>query len=291
MQLKKLRCGLVGVFRELRTYISAIAAIPILIMLLNPVVLDAFMKFLGSLSSIMAMLMIFVYLVFRSIGLLSSIKSILAQALIEIFLLVAPILYPLIPLMQTGNPFEFTGTFMLYLILACGGCLYQVIIGKRVGAAGKVSYFTMGYLLSMMIYAGSLAGSYSGEGFSLLLAFDQIAGAAVILGYPSRPLFLPLYEFVKLSMALAIPAVTFSALAAQVRVSELKENPTGDAKMGSSLRLAVAVLTLSSSVLLLPSYLVSLRFAENYASWVTVVPPMIVAIFVLFVYVIVMRRE
>ena len=66
-----------GVFRELRTYISAIAAVPILIMLLNTVVLDAFMKFFGSLSSIMAMLLIFVYLVFRTIGLLSSIKSIL----------------------------------------------------------------------------------------------------------------------------------------------------------------------------------------------------------------------
>lgn len=279
-----------GVFRELRTYISIIATVPILIMLLNPIVIDAFMQFVGSLSSIMALLLIFVYLVFRFIGLISSIKSILMQALIEIFLLVAPILYPLIPLLQTGNPFEFTGTFMLYLIFACIGCLYQVIIGQRVGAAGKVSYFTLGYLLAMMIYAGSLAGSYSGEGFSLLLAFDQIAGAAVILGYPSRPLFLPFYEYVKLSMALAIPAVTFSALAAQVRLAEIRENPTGDAKMGSSLRLTVAILTIASSILLLPSYLVSLRFAENYASWVTIAPPMIVAMFVLVVYVIVMRK-
>ena len=77
-------------------------------------------------------------------------------------------------------------------------------------------------------------------------------------------------------MAFAIPGITFSALAAQVRLTEIKDNPSGEAKMVSSLRLAVALLTLGSALLLFPVYFISLAITNFAPYLVTIIPPVLV---------------
>ena len=136
-------------------------------------------------------------------------------------------------------------------------------------------------MMALMVYAGCVAGQITGETFSLLLAFDQIAGIATYLGYEGYPIELPLIEYVRLGMAFAIPGITFSALAAQVRLSEVRDNPGGESKMVSSLRSSVALLTLGSTLLLIPVYLISLAI-YNFAPYlVTIIPPVLVLGFLL----------
>ena len=126
-----------------------------------------------------------------------------------------------------------------------------------------------------------MAGQITGEQFSLLLAFDQIAGIASYIGYQGHPLELPLIGYVKIGMAFAIPGITFSALAAQVRLTEVRDNPSGEAKMVSSLRLAVALLTLGSALLLFPVYFISLAITNFAPYLVTIIPPVLVVGFIL----------
>ena len=159
--------------------------------------------------------------------------------------------------------------------------MFRVVFGDGVGAFGKVLYFFFAYMMALMIYAGCLAGQITGEQFSLLLAFDQIAGIASYIGYQGHPLELPLIGYVKIGMAFAIPGITFSALAAQVRLTEVRDNPSGEAKMVSSLRLAVALLTLGSALLLFPVYFISLAITNFAPYLVTIIPPVLVVGFIL----------
>ena len=181
----------------------------------------------------------------------------------------------------TGNPSDFIAAFLAYLLIGTTVSLFRVVFGDGVGAFGKVLYFFFAYMMALMIYAGCLAGQITGEQFSLLLAFDQIAGIASYIGYQGHPLELPLIGYVKIGMAFAIPGITFSALAAQVRLTEVRDNPSGEAKMVSSLRLAVALLTLGSALLLFPVYFISLAITNFAPYLVTIIPPVLVVGFIL----------
>ena len=266
--------------RELRTYISALSIAPIAVMIANPVVLNAFVSYLSSIAFFSAFGLIAVYLMLKQIGFIKSLGP-NQQVFFESLLLVLPIIIPMFTVLTTQNPADFIAAFLAYLVIGTVVSLSRVVVGAGVGAFGKVLYFFFAYMMALMVYAGCVAGQMTGETFSLLLAFDQIAGIATYLGYEGYPIELPLIEYVRLGMAFAIPGITFSALAAQVRLSEVRDNPGGESKMVSSLRSSVALLTLGSTLLLIPVYLVSLAI-YNFAPYlVTILPPVLVLGFLL----------
>ena len=266
--------------RELRTYISALSIAPIAVMIANPVVLNAFVSYLSSIAFFSAFGLIAVYLMLKQIGFIKSLGA-NQQVFFESLLLVLPIIIPMFTVLTTSNPSDFIAAFLAYLVIGTVVSLSRVVVGAGVGAFGKVLYFFFAYMMALMVYAGCVAGQMTGETFSLLLAFDQIAGIATYLGYEGYPIELPLIEYVRLGMAFAIPGITFSALAAQVRLSEVRDNPGGESKMVSSLRSSVALLTLGSTLLLIPVYLVSLAI-YNFAPYlVTILPPVLVLGFLL----------
>ena len=266
--------------RELRTYISAFSIAPIAVMIANPVVLNAFVSYLSSIAFFSAFGLIAVYLMLKQIGFIKSLGP-NQQVFFESLLLVLPIIIPMFTVLTTSNPSDFIAAFLAYLVIGTVVSLSRVVVGAGVGAFGKVLYFFFAYMMALMIYAGCVAGSITGETFSLLLAFDQIAGIATYLGYEGHPIELPLIEYVKLGMAFAIPGITFSALAAQVRLSEVRDNPGAESKMVSSLRSSVALLTLGSAILLLPVYIISIAIVNFAPYLVTIIPPVLVMGFIL----------
>ena len=268
--------------RELRTYISALSIVPIAVMIANPVVLNAFVSYLSSIAFFSAFGLIAVYLMLKQIGFIKSLGP-NQQVFFESLLLVLPIIIPMFTVLTTSNPSDFIAAFLAYLVIGTVVSLSRVVVGAGVGAFGKVLYFFFAYMMALMVYAGCVAGAITGETFSLLLAFDQIAGIATYLGYEGHPIELPLIEYVKLGMALAIPGITFSALAAQVRLSEVRDNPGAESKMVSSLRSSVALLTLGSAILLLPVYLISIAIVNFAPYLVTIIPPVLVMGFILLV--------
>ena len=268
--------------RELRTYISALSIAPIAVMIANPVVLNAFVSYLSSIAFFSAFGLIAVYLMLKQIGFIKSLGA-NQQVLFESLLLVLPIIIPMFTVLTTQNPADFIAAFLAYLVIGTVVSLSRVVVGAGVGAFGKVLYFFFAYMMALMVYAGCVAGAITGETFSLLLAFDQIAGIATYLGYEGHPIELPLIEYVRLGMAFAIPGITFSALAAQVRLSEVRDNPGAESKMVSSLRSSVALLTLGSAILLLPVYLISIAIVNFAPYLVTIIPPVLVMGFILLV--------
>ena len=268
--------------RELRTYISALSIAPIAVMIANPVVLNAFVSYLSSIAFFSAFGLIAVYLMLKQIGFIKSLGP-NQQVFFESLLLVLPIIIPMFTVLTTSNPSDFIAAFLAYLVIGTVVSLSRVVVGAGVGAFGKVLYFFFAYMMALMVYAGCVAGAITGETFSLLLAFDQIAGIATYLGYEGHPIELPLIEYVKLGMAFAIPGITFSALAAQVRLSEVRDNPGAESKMVSSLRSSVALLTLGSAILLLPVYLISIAIVNFAPYLVTIIPPVLVMGFILLV--------
>jgi len=266
--------------RELRTYISALSIAPIAVMIANPVVLNAFVSYLSSIAFFSAFGLIAIYLFLKQIGFIKTLGQ-NQQVFFESLLLVLPIIIPMFTVLTTSNPSDFIAAFLAYLVIGTVVSLSRVVIGAGVGAFGKVLYFFFAYMMALMIYAGCVAGSITGETFSLLLAFDQIAGIATYLGYEGHPIELPLIEYVKLGMAFAIPGITFSALAAQVRLSEVRDNPGAESKMVSSLRSSVALLTLGSAILLLPVYIISIAIVNFAPYLVTIIPPVLVMGFIL----------
>ena len=268
--------------RELRTYISALSIAPIAVMIANPVVLNAFVSYLSSIAFFSAFGLIAVYLMLKQIGFIKSLGP-NQQVVFESLLLVLPIIIPMFTVLTTSNPSDFIAAFLAYLVIGTVVSLSRVVIGAGVGAFGKVLYFFFAYMMALMVYAGCVAGAITGETFSLLLAFDQIAGIATYLGYEGHPIELPLIEYVKLGMAFAIPGITFSALAAQVRLSEVRDNPGAESKMVSSLRSSVALLTLGSAILLLPVYIISIAIVNFAPYLVTIIPPVLVMGFILLV--------
>ncbi len=266
--------------RELRTYISAFSIAPIAVMIANPVVLNAFVSYLSSIAFFSAFGLIAIYLFLKQIGFIKTLGQ-NQQVFFESLLLVLPIIIPMFTVLTTSNPSDFIAAFLAYLVIGTVVSLSRVVVGTGVGAFGKVLYFFFAYMMALMIYAGCVAGSITGETFSLLLAFDQIAGIATYLGYEGHPIELPLIEYVKLGMAFAIPGITFSALAAQVRLSEVRDNPGAESKMVSSLRSSVALLTLGSAILLLPVYIISIALVNFAPYLVTIIPPVLVMGFIL----------
>jgi len=266
--------------RELRTYISALSIAPIAVMIANPVVLNAFVSYLSSIAFFSAFGLIAIYLFLKQIGFIKTLGQ-NQQVFFESLLLVLPIIIPMFTVLTTSNPSDFIAAFLAYLVIGTVVSLSRVVVGAGVGAFGKVLYFFFAYMMALMVYAGCVAGSITGETFSLLLAFDQIAGIATYLGYEGHPIELPLIEYVKLGMAFAIPGITFSALAAQVRLSEVRDNPGAESKMVSSLRSSVALLTLGSAILLLPVYIISIALVNFAPYLVTIIPPVLVMGFIL----------
>jgi hypothetical protein len=93
-----------------------------------------------------------------------------------------------------------------------------------------------------------------------------------------------------MAMTIAIPSITFSALAAQVRYTEVNENPSAEAKMVTSLRPAVALLTFGGAMLMLP-VLGASRVIQFLPYLVTIVPALGIGIAFLIILRITQEKE
>ena len=80
--------------RELRTYISALSIAPIAVMIVNPVVLNAFVSYLSSIAFFSAFGLIAIYLFLKQIGFIKTLGQ-NQQVFFESLLLVLPIIIPM----------------------------------------------------------------------------------------------------------------------------------------------------------------------------------------------------
>jgi hypothetical protein len=263
--------------RELRTYISAIAALPIMLMLLNEAVFRVFLSFARSPYFLFAVVMMLLYTFLWAKGHFSRIKNSNLQLLAKTAIVNLPVVPPLVAVMLTRDLANFLSVFFAYLFFGVLACVYQIVAGGRVGALQRISFFFIGYVLALIAYSGSLVGLQTGQFFSLSHAFDHISVLASLFGYLVRITPLPLANYVRIAMMFAIPAITFSALAAQVRQTEVKDSPTGEPKLVSSLRPAVALLTVVSVLFMFPVLFASRLLAESNPFLVTLLPPLAAA--------------
>ena len=151
--------------RELRTYVSALATIPILIMLLNETIAKSTVGFVSSFAFQFTMIMILAYIFLWSRGYFTRIKNPTTQLLAESVILNAPIIYPTITVFLTNNAADFVGVLLAYMIFGVFGSLYQIVLGKRVGAMQKIIFFIFGYMLALLTYSGAMEGQAQNENF------------------------------------------------------------------------------------------------------------------------------
>ena len=263
--------------RELRTYVSAIAALPIIMMLLNETILRVFLGFARSPYFLFTVVMMLLYVFLWAKGHFSRIKNLNLQLFAKTAIVNLPVVPPLVAVMFTRELADFLSVFFAYLFFGVIACVYQIVAGGRVGALQRISFFFIGYVLALIAYSGSIVGLQTGENFSLSHAFDHIAVLVSLFGYLVRITHLPLANYVRIAMMFAIPAITFSALAAQVRQTEVKDSPTAEPKFVSSLRPAVALLTVVSVLFMFPVLFVSRVLAESNPFLVTLLPPLATA--------------
>ena len=115
--------------RELRTYVSALASLPIMIMLINESVAMSLVEFAPTLSFASAVILIALYVGLRKIGFFIKIKWALVSVLAESIILVAPIIYPMVTVLQTGATSDFVGVFLAYMLFGVLSSIYQTILG------------------------------------------------------------------------------------------------------------------------------------------------------------------
>ncbi|MCS4538500.1 MAG: hypothetical protein HYY67_06555 [Thaumarchaeota archaeon] len=269
--------------RELRTYVSGVAAAPILIMLLNETVLITFLGFASSLSFVFTISMIIFYIVSFGRGWFDRIKGKDKQLLVKTTLVNLPILPAGVSLITMRNVSDFIPLLFAYIFFGVIACIYQIIVGGRVSALHRITFFFLGYILALIAYTGSLAGQQAGQGFSLLRAFDNLSGVASVFSLIGDPIPLPLAGYVRFAMMLAIPAITFSSLAAQLRQTEVRDSPTSEPRLVTSLRPAVALLTVSSVITMFPVLLLARMVAEHFPFLATILPTLFVALVVISV--------
>ena len=263
--------------RELRTYISAIATAPILIMLFNDTVLRTFSSYLRSPYSLFTIAMMVLYILLFVKGYFNKIRNPNTQVLLKTAIVNLPAVPALMNVIIARNAANFVPVVFIYIFFGVIACVYQIVAGGRVGAVQRISFFVVGYLLSLIIYTGSLAGQKAGIDFSLTQAFDNMAGIASVFGYLPKRTPLPLADIIRAAMMFAIPAITFSAIAAQVRQTEVRVSPTSEPKFVNSLRPAVALLTVFSILVIFPVLFAARTLAEWTPSLTTVLPPLVVA--------------
>ncbi len=269
--------------RELRTYISAIAALPILIMLLNQTVLLSFISSISSPYFLFTVAIAIAYIVLFARGSFNRIKDQEIQLMIKTLLVNLPVLPAVVSIIVTRNIANFVPTFFAYLFFGVVACIYQIVAGTRVSALHRITFFFLGYVLAMITYTGSLVGLRTGQSFSLLHAFDNLNMITSVFGSLPSPIPLPLANYIKIAMMLAIPAITFSALAAQVRQTEVRDSPTSEPRFVSSLRPAIALLTVVGVLAMFPVLLASRMLAESVPFLVTVLPSLTAATLVLLI--------
>ena len=269
--------------KELRTYISAIAIVPILIMLLNQTVLLTFLGFFRSPYFLFALAMIIMYMVLFTRGSFNRMKNQETQLMVKNLIVNLPVLPAIVSIVVTRNIINFVPMLFAYLFFGVIACVYQIVVGTRVSALHRITFFFLGYILAMITYTGSIVGLQTGETFSLLHAFDNLNMIASAFGSLPRPIPLPLDIYIKIAMMLAIPAITFSALAAQVRQTEVRHSPTGEPRFVSSLRPAIALLTVVGVLAIFPVLFASRILAGSVPFLVTVLPPLGVALLVLLI--------
>ena len=262
--------------RELRTYVSAIATAPILIMLLNQTVLLTFLSFVRSPYFLFTVAMIILYIVLFARGLFNRIKDQNKQILVKTAIVNLPVVPALISIVLTRNVADFVPLLFAYLFFGVIACVYQVVVGGRISALHRITFFFLGYALAIIAYTGSLAGQQAGQGFSLLRAFDNMSGVSSMFGLLGRSIPLPLANYIRIAMMFAIPAITFSALAAQVRQTEVRNSPASEPTLVTSLRPAVALLTVASVMAMFPVLLLS-RIIAGFAPFLVTILPSLLA--------------
>ncbi|MCS4539038.1 MAG: hypothetical protein HYY67_09295 [Thaumarchaeota archaeon] len=187
-----------------------------------------------------------------------------------------PLLLIIILILATRNLSNFIPGFFAYLFFSVVACIHQIIAGRRVGAIHRISFFILGYILALMLYTGSYVGQQTGQIFSLLSIFDYMAGAASIVIFIRSPPPLPLASLVRIAMIFAIPAITYTSLASQVRQTEVKDSPSAPPRLANSLGPAVALLTAAGVLLVLPLSLIARNLLDAIPYLATIIPSLAV---------------
>jgi len=272
------------IFGELSRYLAVIASLPILLIVDNRIVASSLLKTIMTISFVIWFVIMVTYIVIRRNGYLSRIKSIPLQVVVETSLVTAPLAYPLYMVFTENGSYEYEGIFLAYLTFGIILMIYQ--LGRRggVGSVGKICSFLLAYIFSLMVYAGSLASTQINTPFHLIVAFHQLFRVGAVIGYPTYLVIPPMEAFVKISMALATPAIIFLALSAEIDKAEAKGRAgKSGIKLSSSLRFAITLLTFAGAAALSIALLLSLWLGESRINSVTLVPPLSMAIILMAV--------
>jgi len=186
--------------KELRTYISAVAIVPILIMLLNQSVLLTFLIFFMSPYFLFALVMIILYIVLFARGSFNRMRNQEMQLMVKTLLVNLPVLPAVLSIIVTRNVVNFVPMLFVYLFFGVIACVYQIVVGTRVSALHRTTFFFLGYTLAIITYTGSFIGLQTGESFSLAHAFHNLDMITSAFGSLPRPTPLPLANYIKIAM-------------------------------------------------------------------------------------------
>lgn len=266
---------------DFNLYVSAISTLPMLIMLLNDAVFYSLLSFATSASFLLVFSSIGLYIYLWGRDYFSRIRNPTSQLLTKALIVNLPLLLIIIQILTTRNLSSFIPGFFAYLFFGVVACIHQIIAGRRVGATHRISFFILGYILALMLYTGSYLGQQTGQIFSLLSIFDHLAGVASIVIFIRSPPPLPLASLVRITMIFAIPAITYTSLTSQVRQTEVKDSPSAPPRLANSLGPAVALLTATGVLLVIPLSLIARNLLDSVPYLATIIPSFAVGILLL----------
>ena len=272
--------------------LPVIPIIPLVIIIANQTVATSLFKAAETTSFHIWVILIGSYLILRTGNYISKIKWIGVQVILEIGLLAMPFAYPIYIVATEMSSVQFEGVFLAYLSLGFLVSIYLLFRRSGVGSVWKIGAFLFAYLFALMIYAGSFAGQLTGVPFLITIAVDQLFRVAILTGYPAYLVYPPSEIYVSVSMTLAIPAIIFLALSAELAKSAARIAPQkGSTNIISNLKPAVLLLSLSAVIVLALTLPISLWVVTLNRQLVTLIPTISIAILVMLLVLISEKRD
>lgn len=279
-------------FRDTEFFLNIITVIPILLIIANQIILTSIIKAAETTSFQIWIILISSYLILRRGNYILKIKWISVQVIIELSLLGMPFAYPIYLVFTQTNPIEFEGVFLAYLTFALLFSIYLLIRRKSLGGVAKIGTFLFAYIFALMIYAGSLAGHQIDVPFLVTAAFDQLFRVAILTGYPAYLVSPPLEIYVRISMILAIPAIIFLSLSAELAKSTENDiSQKSTVTIISDLKPVIILLTFLSVLVLAITLPLSLWLETSNRQLVTLIPTLGIATFGMLLIIISERKE
>lgn len=279
-------------FRDTKIFLTVFTVIPILLIIANQIILTSIIKAAETTSFQIWLILISSYLILRRGNYILKIKWISIQIIIELSLLGMPFAYPIYLIFTQANPIEFEGVCLAYLILALLFSIYLLVRRKSLGGVAKIGTFLFAYIFALMIYAGSLAGHQIDVPFLVTAAFDQLFRVAILTGYHTYLVSPSSEVYVRISMILAIPAIIFLSLSAELAKSEENDiSKKSTTNIISDLKPVLILLTFASVLVLALTLPLSLWLETSNRQFVTLIPTLGLATFAMLLIIISERRE